>query len=438
MTATAPPPAPAKDIKSFEMIDPLAPLAAFEPTPASAAAPPPVVAAVQENKPVDPAPEPLEDLTPDDGPADIKGFVADGEPAAPTKEKDPKGLRKQLSEQAAIIKQREDDITAARKELEDERAKPRPDPAELDRLKQELESVKSDRQKEIDARNRASAQDHPDVMAIRQPFLEKVDDFVQSLSLSEGEEVGRQFGDRFNQMVNQRINLGSPGSEGYNDRQQQLMEAVNSYGGENRTAILSIITEGAKTLLTAAAKQKEISEDHLGQTYKDRLTRYGTVQRQFEKIAENYGRVDENLLAGDPLKPAHIVHKIITASEPARAAAGQVKNLIQLAMVPPPPIDPREEETLGTEAFRARVDTAMGHHEKAKMLVASSMYDAIMAMKILPLKEQRIAELEAQLAARHREAPKVAPVNTDKAVDDLEETSGPRDPRKFRIEEPAL
>lgn len=425
---------PAKDIKSFEMIDPLAPLTDLPPAPTPT--PPPA----QEAPPAS-TPPPAVETVENEGPANIKDFTIDSdtldrEPAAPAAppEKEPKGLRAEIAKQAALVKEKEDRIAAIAKELEEERAKPRPDPAELEALRKERDEIKAERQKDLDARNRANAQDHPEVMAIKRPFLEKVDDFVQTLSLSEGADIGQQFNERLGQMVNQRINLGTPGSEGYNERQQALMEAVGNYGSDNKNAILSMITEGAKTLMAAANKQREVAEDQLGYAYKDRLVRYGTVQRQFDGFAESWGKVDENLLASDPLNPKHIVHKIVTGSEGGKAAAAQVRNLINAAFVPPPPLDPREEAVLGPEAFKARIDTAMGQHEAAKGLVMKSSYDAFMALKILPLREKRIAELEAQLAARHREQPKVETVDAAKSTEELEENSGPRDPRKFTLD----
>ena len=438
MPAAAP---PAPDIKSFAPVDVLGaidlPPVPGNPAPAPAPAPPPAR--------VDPpVVEDLEDLdVQDEGPASIKDFKPnDTENPAPAPQPDtepkpsgPKELRARLKQvdaerEAALAK-----LAEKEKEIQEERAKPRPDAAELESLRNELALLKAKEVKTAEEHRRASAKDHPEVLAIKQPFLEKVDDFSNVLAMDKGARVGKEFDSELSDLVNDRLELGNRDSAGFDERQTALMEKIEKYGPEHKATILNLLTEGARTLMKASDKQKEVAENETEYVLKDRVTRYGKAVQEYESIAGNYGRVDENLISADPLKPSHIIHNLVSNSDGGKTAAAQVKNLIRLAMVPPPPVDPRQEAVMGTEAFRTMIDAGLGQHNQAKKIVTAAMYDGLMAMRLLPSLQKRVLELEAEKSARHREAPSVnpLPVNPTPAAPE-----GPADPRKFTPENIAI
>lgn len=390
-----------------------------------------------------PAQDPLDVIPQDPGPdpdreqSDPKTFTpdpvtVDGPDPDPIPQQDrstPKMLRDE-------IKQRNADIERLRQELEAEKGRKRPDLEEVERLRGELDGLKGERQRELDSRNRQNAANHPEVEAIKRPFNEKAVGIADGLSF-QGKD-GQKFIAELGTMIGDMAELGSPQSAGYNERRSALLEKVEEYGSENRSEIYSLLQQGIKTLHEANNKQKEVAENALAYTFKERQINYGKHLQGFKALADGWGNISDVDADADPLKPASIIHRMAKEIPEVKQADAQVRNLLERAFVPPPPLDPAEETIVGPQVWQERIQTMLSGHNQAKAAVIGGARDAFVALRLMPGLVKRITELEGQLKSRRAEAPKVEPSDHRPADPDEQEPTGARSARDFKPQPVAI
>ena len=418
------------DIRTFAPVDPLAggdPLGGLDLFPQKAEAPPP--APDPRRDPAPPAEIDLEDHG-DIEVMDPKTFTPEAitdtpPPAAPKEEREtPKKLRKEIEDRNARVKALEEELAA-------ERARPKPDANEITGMKSELETLRAERKKEEDARNRQDARNHPEVKAIENPFTDKVGNFTDAIAMQgyDGKKLGIEFGD----ILVAAQQLGRQGSEGYNDRRSEFLNRIEEYGPENKAQIIQLVNEGIRVLHESSMKQKEVADNALAYTYKERQIAYGKHVQGFEAIADNWGKTTDQEAEADPLKPANIFHRMMKENESVKQADVQVRNFLRAAINPPPPFNPADEAIMGRDAWRQQIDTALDGHNQARKMMISGARDAFMALRVVPSLVKRISDLEGQLKTRRAEAPKVEAADHQRIIQDQEDNpDGPRDARTFK------
>ena len=388
-TPAAPPaaPEPSFDIDVSDAFAPESPPPSNEPPPASDDTPPSkgkIELADFKPKKFD-----LNNLEPEDEP--------EPQPAAtpePPKPGDippgPKELRKAYeaakSERDAL-KAEKAEIEAAKLQLEKERD-------------QHLTQL-ADAQKHLSFRDPSQ---HPDVKALLDPVNRELADLPRTALMTS--KQANALTTQAPALINEFRQIGTPGAEGYDERREGFLSKAHDSFGDNGDKVSSLIAKAATVMEQAERKMAEIKELGGVNGYQEAKQRYDQTQAAYTtKLEANYFQVSPEFAEANPFNSKVVLANLINGNPKMKEAADNIKKLIRKAAIPPPPINPRELESMQPAERDAMLQGRMQEHQKIIHYFSSQAAEAHLALSVVGPLFKEVLELREKLKLKAGEVP---------------------------------
>lgn len=435
MPNTAPAPAPAPSTEDDLIFAPIdvdsdpAPAPDPEPTPDPEPSPDPEPEPTPAPEPTGPRdPREFQSLSPEDVEEEDPEPTPNPEPnpgSSPEPEPEPvgnAGLREKLGIANTRVRELEEGNVAATtriKELES-------------RLQQQEETAKAEAEKAQDLSRQVGHQDpvsHPDVVAITQPWQEELQTFSRDLSLDGGD--GNRLMEVAAPLVKQYANLGQPGSDGFEQRRDEFNSAIdNNFGQDQRRDIIALVRKGHEAMHRAEQKIQEISENADAYYYTQTKDRYDGILSEFREIEKGYFSPSPELKETDPYHPTVILSQMSDQSEALKGRLGQITKFLRDALLPLPPLNPKELESMDSEAAGRFMQKQATDHAAKVAKLQRMAGPAMGSMVVVSTLWKQNQELRGQLELLRGEKP--VPSGSDPNPEPEPEPTGPKDPSEFQ------
>jgi hypothetical protein len=400
-------------------------------------------------EPVTPPPDapPADRPKPSDSLRNIKDFVPkevqfddSGAPLAtmddlvPPAPKAPEPTREEpVGNAAKALRIELENANREKKVLEQELEALRTFKSTADQERSGFESKLTERERELnEIKAKAALGDltrHPDVQAIQEPWNKKVLELVDYLNIES--DTGRDFENNVGELVREYGSLGSPTSEGYNDRRQAFMERIDSYGSANRQQIVQTLREGIQVIQQSEQKKKYLMENADQVQFQQYNQHYQTEVQRFEEIKKSFLNLDPENIAKDPLAADSVIASFINSDPKYKTAHAQIEAFAQHAILPPPPPNPTDRAKFPSEEdYNNHLKKQWETHNHLKKAAQAGIVRGTWAVRIMPSLMKEITDLRAALKQRRLDDPKIheQPPEMNKSEP---EPTGPQDPKKF-------
>jgi len=385
--AAPPAPEPSFDIDVSDAFAPEPPAGSEPPAPVSVDEPPPQgQIELSDFKPKnfdlsnpepDDEPEPQPAATPEPPkPADI----------APG----PKELRKAYEATKAerdALKTEKAEIEAAKLQLEQER--------------EQLKSQLGEATKHLTYRDPSQ---HPDVKALLDPVNRELADLPRTALMTS--KQANALATQAPALINEFRQIGAPGTEGYDERREGFLTKVHDSFGENGDRVSSLIAKAATVMEQAERKMAEIKELGGVNGYQEAKQRYDQTQAVYTTQMEaNYFQVSPEFAEANPFNSKVVIANLVNGNPKMKEAADRIKQLLRKAAIPPPPINPRELESMPPEERDAMLKGRMSEHQKLIRHFSSQAAEAQLALSVVGPLFKEVTELREKLKIKNGEVP---------------------------------
>jgi hypothetical protein len=344
-------------------------------------------------KPEAKKPDPEPELEPEPKPEAKKG-EPEGEPAGgePKENKSPSDLREQ--------------VVAANERAREAQARYEEQQGELERIRKEREELDQRLKSTTDAITRADARNHPQVTAIWSPFEQQLERFAEDMDSSGAEaDTLRRL---HPQLIEERIAMGRPGSEGFEERRQKFIDHVGELFPENRKQIAALITEGARTKTQVDQKINEITADAERYHYDAQVQNHMNAVKRYEEVEKTFGVIPAELRETNPNDPRILLEKLMEEVPQLKERAALTKQYLRRVSLPLAPVDPKAVQAMSEDDQVLYMQDRLKRYEQERMNHAAESYYGLMWRQAGPMLMQLITDMKdrASNAARSTPAPR--------------------------------
>ena len=398
-TAAPPPPAsasqpaapePSFDIDVSDAFAPEPPASSEPAAPASDDAPPPQ--GQIELSEFKPKKFDLNNLEPDDEPESQPAVAP--EPPEPPKLADTAPGPKELRKAYEATKSERDALKAEKAEIEAAKL-------QLEQEREQLKSQLGEATKHLTYRDPSQ---HPDVKALLDPVNRELADLPRTALMTS--KQANALTTQAPALINEFRQIGAPGTEGYDERREGFLTKVHDSFGENGDRVSSLIAKAATVMEQAERKMAEIKELGGVNGYQEAKQRYDQTQAVYTTQMEaNYFQVSPEFAEANPFNSKVVIANLVNGNPKMKEAADRIKQLLRKAAIPPPPINPRELESMPPEERDAMLKGRMSEHQKLIRHFSSQAAEAQLALSVVGPLFKEVTELREKLKLKTNETP---------------------------------
>lgn len=298
------------------------------------------------------------------------------------KKKENSGIRAQLEK----ANKRAEDTAFEVKRIEAEKA-------ELEKKVLEYEARIADAE---DASTRKDVSRHPEIRSMVDAWDRELSSLAQEISLSGGK--GEKLRAEASELIQEYARLGSPSSEGYEERRQSFADRIDEDYHEDKRDVIGIIRRGSEALAGIHWKMEDLRKN--ADTYQ-----YKFEHDQYERSVESYKGVEkfffdpgEEMAESNPLHYRVLFSDLIKGNEKMAEAAKTAKSFARFALNPLPPINPAELASMDEGTARSYVDNHRRKHDVAMANVRKTYAEGLFALRVVPVMAKQLAEMKDRLA----------------------------------------
>jgi len=381
-TAAPPSPAPAAAEPSFDIdvSDAFAPEPSPqpEPVPAGGSDDPPADGLIDladfKPKPVDLSrdPEPEPQPTPPPAAAPQPGDTPPG----------PKELRKAYE----TAKTERDTLRAEKAEIEAAKIA-------LEQEREQLRGQLGEATKHLTYRDPST---HPDVVAMHKSIDAEIRDLPRTALMSSKQATA--LATQAPTLINEFRRIGEPSTEGYDERRESFLTKVHDNFGDNGERVSAVIAKAAQTMEQVERKMAEIKEMGGVNGYQEAKARHDHIQADFAtRFEANFFQVSPEFAEANPYNSKVVLANLVKSNPKMKAAADEIKKLIRKASIPPPPINPKELDSMPPAERDQMLRGRMQEHQKIIQHFASQSAEAQLALSVVGPLFKEVTELREQL-----------------------------------------
>jgi len=288
--------------------------------------------------------------------------------------------------------------------------------AELEARTAELEAIKAQQEADMQAmraeteklRLKASEVDpwqHPDVQAIVAPVNEDISKLPARLKM--GKEELRNFNQtNISALTNEFMGIGSPESNGYEDRRYGFNERLQDLFPENSTSVRDAIVKSAEAAERAIEKMNALQANGMVSSFNEVKERHQDQVKRFEEtIEKGMFEVSPEFAQADPFHPMSAIHSMIASSPAVAKISEDVKGILKKAAIPPAPISPEELEKMTPESREAVLTQRNLDHKQTVESLMKIQGPALVAYQLFGVIYKKWREAEDRLATIAGEIP---------------------------------
>jgi len=302
----------------------------------------------------------------------------------------PKELRKAYEAtktERDALKAEKAEIEAAKKQIEQER--------------EQLRVQLTEATKHLSYRDPSQ---HPDVKALIDPINRELSDLPRTALMSS--KQANALTTQAPALINEFRQIGVPGAEGYDERREGFLSKVHDSFGENGDKVSSLIAKAATVMEQAERKMAEIKELGGVNGYQEAKQRHDQTQAAYTtKFEANYFQVSPEFAEANPFNSKVVLANLINGNPKMKEAAENIKKLIRKAAIPPPPINPRELESMPPAERDAMLQGRMQEHQKIIQHFSSQAAEAQLALSVVGPLFKEVTELREKLKMKTGEVP---------------------------------
>jgi hypothetical protein len=302
----------------------------------------------------------------------------------------PKELRKAYE----ATKSERDALKAEKAEIESAKA-------QLEQEREQLRNQLGEATKHLSYRDPST---HPEVQAMHQEINREIHELPKMAMMSSKQsEALRQLAPT---LIGEISRIGDPGTDGYDQRRENLMTKVHDNFGENGDRVLAVLVKASETMHKVERKMAEIKEMGGVNGFQEAKQRHDAMQADYlTKFEAGFFHVSPEFSEANPYHSKSIIAKMVNENPKLKAAAEEIKKIIRKATIPPPPINPKELDQLKPEERDQMLNQRASEHRKAAQHLASRAAEGQLAYEVVGHMAKKIADLEAALKLRTGEIP---------------------------------
>ena len=304
---------------------------------------------------------------------------------------------------------RVDDISAKKEEnsgirsqIEEanKRAKAATEHAESLKLANEnlLKEVEQARSGLTEAHKKLTFQDpskHPDVQKLVKPWDDDLNALAKEMSLS-GSDGARLKADA-SMLVQQFQQLGESGSQGYDERKEELMDQIETAFPDDRREVIRILNRGASIMDNAEALMQSISQNGSEYEQGQALEIYEAMNKDYSELEKGFFNPTEEMKTSSPYLPVVIHSDYIQSDESLRERSLQTKNYIRRAFLPLPPLSRNETRGMSDQEVATYNQERTAKHRADQLKIRDMAAPAFFSHALLPLVQNQLDKALLQL-----------------------------------------
>jgi len=262
-------------------------------------------------------------------------------------------------------------------------------------LQKELEQLKSgynEAQKKLTFKDPSQ---HPDVKALVKPWDDELNALAKEMSLS-GSDGARLKADA-SMLVQQFQKLGEVGSQGYDERKQDLMDYIDDSFPDDRREVIRILNRGAVVMDDAEGLMQSITENGSAYEQGQALEIYEAMSKDYTELEKGFFNPTEEMRTSSPYLPSVIHADYITSNDGIRDHSVQTKNFVRRAFLPLPPLSRNETRGMSDQEVAKYNQERTAKHRADQLKIRDMAAPAFMSHALLPIVQNQLDKALFQL-----------------------------------------